>query len=74
VTLDTTDVRVDLGGVSVAFDWKYSVAGLALSVPGLLLILLLLLQAGAGSLWLPLVRRHLGWFGRRPAASEDTRP
>ena len=50
---------VALGG----FEW--AVPGLALSVPGLLLILALAAQGGAGIFSLPFVRRWLGGFGLR---------
>ncbi|MBA2720699.1 MAG: hypothetical protein H0U52_15885, partial [Chloroflexi bacterium] len=43
------------------FDWQ--IPGLALSVPGLLVILAITLQLGGGLAWLPLVRRKLGAFG-----------
>ena len=44
-------------------DW--AVPALALTVPGLLLILAVLAQAIAGLVWLPVVRRWLGAFGLR---------
>ena len=49
-------------------DW--AVPALALTVPGLLLMLAVLAQLSAGALWLPVARRWLGGFGvtrrRRP--------
>ena len=48
---------IDLGG----FDWV--IPSLVLSVPGLLLILAVIAQTGAGLLSIPLVRRSLGGFG-----------
>jgi Big-like domain-containing protein len=52
-------------------DW--AVPALALTVPGLLLMLAVLAQLSAGILWLPIVRRGLGGFGlgRRRRRRED---
>jgi hypothetical protein len=55
----------------VAFDGlEWAVPALAMSVPGLLLMLAVLAQVSTGVLWLPVVRRWLGGFGvgrrRRP--------
>jgi len=53
-----------LGPVSIGgFEW--AVPGLALSVPGLLLLLAVAAQGGAGLFSLPFVRRWLGAFGLR---------
>jgi hypothetical protein len=46
-----------------SFDW--AVPTLALSVPGLLLIIAVLAQGGAGLAWMPFVRRWLGGRGVR---------
>jgi Big-like domain-containing protein len=52
-------------------DW--AVPALALTVPGLLLILAILAQTVVGVVWLPFVRRWLGAFGvrRRKAEARD---
>jgi hypothetical protein len=52
------------------------VPALALTVPGLLLMLAVLAQLSVGMLWLPVVRRWLGGFGfgrrrRRDATSPE---
>ena len=67
----------DLGdvvlGVFGGLDW--TIPTLALTVPGLLLILALLSQAVVGAAWLPFVRRWLGAFGvrrRRPREEAAT--
>ena len=56
------------------FDW--AVPALALTVPGLLLMLAVLAQLSAGALWLPVARRWLGGFGvaRRRRAPSDPAP
>ena len=78
--------RLDVGGGGSidAVDWldggligfgslvEWSVPALVLGVPGLLLVLVVGLQAFGGVLWLPIVRRTIGGFGlarrrRRPA-------
>ena len=46
--------------VLVGFEWQ--VAGLLLSVPGVLLILAVAFQLVGGLAWLPVVRRRLGTF------------
>jgi hypothetical protein len=43
----------------------WAVPGLVLSVPGLLLILLIVAQSAGGLTWLPIVRRSIGSYGRR---------
>jgi Big-like domain-containing protein len=48
-------------GFSVGIDW--AVPALALTVPGLLLILAILAQTVVGAMWLPFTRRWLGSFG-----------
>ena len=50
-----------VAGVCNGFDW--AIPAVVLSVPGLLLILVLLAQVTVGLVWLPLVRRRLGEFG-----------
>jgi hypothetical protein len=55
-------------------DW--AVPALALTVPGLLLMLAVFAQVSVGALWLPVVRRWLGSFGvgRRRRPREDPMP
>jgi hypothetical protein len=54
------------------------VPALALTVPGLLLMLAILAQLAASALWLPVVKRWLGGFGvgrrRRRARPDDGAP
>jgi hypothetical protein len=52
-----------LGLLGMAFNWL--VPGVAMTVPGLLLLLAILAQALGGLAWLPTVRRRLGDFGLR---------
>jgi hypothetical protein len=55
------------GPLDFAFDWL--IPGFVVSVPGFLVMLIVVLQATVGTAWLPLVRRDLGEFGirrRRP--------
>ena len=61
--LDSLDA--DLAGAALArLDHiAWAVPGLALTVPGLLLLLAILAQVAAGAAWLPIVRRKLGAFG-----------
>jgi hypothetical protein len=42
---------------------EWAVPALAMTVPGLLLMLAVLAQLSTGVLWLPVVRRWLGGFG-----------
>lgn len=44
-----------------AFVW--AVPAIALSVPGILIVLVILAQVGAGAAWLPIARRKVGGFG-----------
>ena len=58
--------------MAAAFDgFSWQVPALALSVPGLLVVLVVGLQVLGGLAWLPVVRRRLGDFdvGRRLDAS-----
>jgi hypothetical protein len=59
-------------GFDAGFDW--AVPALALTVPGILLILAILAQSVVGALWLPFIRRWLGAFGvrRRKEQARDT--
>jgi hypothetical protein len=53
---------------------EWAVPGLALSVPGLLLLLALAPQGGAGLFSLPFVRRWLGAFGLRRRRAREAGP
>ena len=44
---------------------EWAVPSLVLSVPGILLVLVVLAQASGGILWVPVARRWLGGFGVR---------
>jgi hypothetical protein len=62
---------VGLGGFG---NIEWAVPALAMTVPGLLLMLAVLAQLSAGAIWLPIVKRGLGGFGvarrrRRQAAA-----
>jgi hypothetical protein len=61
-----TAVAFDLGSVNLAgmgvFLW--AVPGAVLVIPGFLVIVVVLLQTVGGLVWLPLVRRRIGGFGR----------
>lgn len=48
-----------LGGFGMLL---WAVPGLALSVPGVLVIVVILAQAAGGLAWLPFVRRKIGGF------------
>jgi hypothetical protein len=65
--IDPIDPMVSVDGVDfVGFaDFEWAVPSLVLSVPGLLLILAIAAQGGAGILSMPFVRRWLGGFGLR---------
>src|SRR5439155_19783592 len=72
VDLAPTFGLVDAGfGGFDGIDW--AVPALALTVPGVLLILAILAQTVVGAVWLPFVRRWLGAFGvrRRKAEAKD---
>jgi hypothetical protein len=47
-----------------AGDFEWVVPGLVLTLPGLLLVLAIAIQAFGAMAWLPLVRRRIGGFGR----------
>jgi hypothetical protein len=65
-------VGAGFDGFGVGIDW--AVPALALTVPGLLLILAILSQTVVGAMWLPFTRRWLGSFGvgRRKAEAGHT--
>ena len=56
--------------------FAWAVPGLVLSVPGLLLVLIVILaQALGAAAWLPVVRRRIGAFGLRGRdARQDAEP
>ena len=67
---------VDLAGAELAAAvlgslgiFRWAVPGLALSVPGLLVILAIAVQAAGGLAWLPLVRRKIGSSGTRSSGA-----
>jgi hypothetical protein len=61
------DVPVDLAfaaaGSTLGLTWI--VPSLTLAVPGLLLVLVVVIQATVGFVWVPVVRRRIGSFGLR---------
>jgi hypothetical protein len=64
------------GGLASFDSLDWAVPALALTVPGLLLMLAVLAQLSVGALWLPVVRRWLGAFGvgRRRRRRNDLTP
>jgi hypothetical protein len=62
-------VDAGFGGFDGGIDW--AVPALALTVPGILLILAILAQSVVGAMWLPFVRRWLGAFGLRRRKEES---
>lgn len=58
---------IDLGALGLLL---WSVPAAVFGLPGLLLILVALLQATGGAVWLPLVRRWIGGFGFRRRTAE----
>jgi hypothetical protein len=64
------------GGLEAFDNLDWAVPALALTVPGLLLMLAVLAQLSVGALWLPVVRRWLGGFGvgRRRRRRDDPTP
>jgi hypothetical protein len=64
---------IDVVGFAALIDW--AVPALVLSVPGLLLLIVILAQMLGGLFWLPVARRWLGGFGlRRGRAAAVARP
>ncbi len=61
------DAHVDLAfaGAGSTLGLTWIVPSLALGVPGLLLVLVVVIQAMAGFVWVPVVRRRIGSFGIR---------
>jgi hypothetical protein len=64
------------GGLGTFDNIDWAVPALALTVPGLLLMLAVLAQLSVGAVWLPVVRRWLGAFGvgRRRRMRNDPMP
>jgi hypothetical protein len=54
---------LDLGGVASFDAFEWTVPGVVLTGPGLLLLALIAAQALGGLAWLPVVRRKIGSFG-----------
>jgi hypothetical protein len=55
----------------------WAVPGMVMGVPGLLVVLVVLLQAAGAGAWLPVARRALSGTGvdrKRPRVAEDERP
>jgi hypothetical protein len=64
------------GGLATFDSIDWAIPALALTVPGLLLMLAVLAQLSVGALWLPVVRRWLGGFGvgRRRRRQDEPMP
>ncbi|MCI0582583.1 MAG: hypothetical protein L0227_06755 [Chloroflexi bacterium] len=63
-----TDLGVTTSGIGGIGVLVWAVPAAVLGIPGFLVILVVLLQAGGGLIWLPIARRRIGGFGgRRPA-------
>ena len=64
------------GGLAAFDNLDWAVPALALTVPGLLLMLAVLAQLSVGAVWLPVVRRWLGsfGFGRRRRRRDELLP
>jgi hypothetical protein len=56
-----------LGSLGLGIEW--GVPAFIVGVPGLLIILVIVLQSLGGSAWLPLVRRKIGTFGIRDSGT-----
>jgi hypothetical protein len=54
-------MSTNLAGFGGLLTW--AVPSLVMSVPGLLIVLVMLAQIGGAAAWLPIVRRTLGAFG-----------
>lgn len=52
-----------MGSLGMAAEW--GVPAIVMSVPGLLIVLIVVAQGLGGAAWLPLVRRRIGGFGLR---------
>ena len=73
---DGGPIHVDLAGAGLAFGglFIWAVPGLILSVPGMLVVLVILAQAAGGLAWLPIARRRIGGFGIRERRSRGRWP
>ena len=58
-----TTVGFDAGMVAAFDGFAWQVPALALSVPGLIVVVAVFLQVLGGLAWLPLIRRRLGGSG-----------
>ena len=56
-----------MGSLGMAAEW--GVPAIVMSVPGLLIVLIVVAQGLGGAAWLPLVRRRIGGFGLRAPRS-----
>ncbi len=66
-------VQLDAGNVALGgFEW--AVPALVLTVPGILIVIAVLVQALIGLAWLPLVRRSLDGDRRRRVALAQVGP
>ena len=74
LTVDGSIDSFDGIGAVVFGGLDWAVPGLALTVPGLLLLLALAAQGGVGIFSLPLVRRWLGQFGLWRRRGREARP
>jgi hypothetical protein len=59
---------VTASGIGAMGVLLWAVPAAVLGIPGFLVILVVLLQAGGGLIWLPIARRRIGEFGRRGPA------
>jgi len=59
------DLEVTASGIGGMGVLLWAVPAAVLGIPGFLVILVVLLQAGGGLIWLPVARRRIGGFGRR---------
>ena len=60
-----------LDGLSTLSLYSWLVPGFFLGLPGLLIMLVVLFQLGAGGLFVPIVRNVLGGFGLRKRSGDD---
>jgi hypothetical protein len=64
---------IDLSNLALVGELQWLVPSFALAFPGLLLILIIVVQATGGIIWLPAIRRYLGGFGLRQKRSTSDR-
>lgn len=67
-------VQLDIQAVGAIGMFAWLVPGLALSLPGMLLILIVLAQAGVGAAFVPVTRRAFGVTRRRRGPDRPTSP